>query len=296
MKHLLFAALMFVCINVTACFPQSDKVNRAKAEQTAETATTVVEDKFQGQRIDAVDVGFAFQAVIRKSDRTGVRISIDSRLEPYLVCKLENGRLTLGMKNDLPQYLRYGQYWTIQPAAVIDVRELNAIEASGAAKITAEGEFRADDIKIQTSGASKTEGLHIETGGSVSVDCSGASQLTGANFGHPSRVGIAASGATRLSFACHTRALGIDAGGTAKIELSGSVGHLTADVSGVAKCQLGEMVSETAECSVSGAARIDCHATGRLSASASGASHISCTGNPEVLKKAASGASSISIR
>lgn len=295
MKHLIFAALLLVCINAAAFRPESDDRNRAKAQQTAKTATAVIETRFQDEPIDAVDIGFVFNTVIKKSDRTGVQVSIDSRLQPYLVCKFTNGKLTLGMKGDRPQYLSYGAYWVCKPTAVINVKELNEIKASGAAKVELQGIIETGGFKVRTSGAAKVNGLNIKAEGPVSIESSGASHLTGASFGNPSQVSVVAGGATQVGFTCHTTALNIDASGAAKIEASGSAAHLSADLSGAARCQFDGLKTQTAACSTSGAARIDCYATEELSASASGASHITCNGHPDILKKEASKGSSINV-
>lgn len=295
MKHLLLAALLLVCINAAAFRPENDDRNQDKARETAKTATAVIETKFQGEAIEAVEVGFAFNTVIKQSDKTGVQISIDSRLQSYLVCQLTDGRLILGMKSDRPQYLNYGACWVCKPTAVISVRKLNEIKADGAAKVEVQDIFEADSFKVRTGGAAKVNGLNVRTEGPVSIESSGASKLTGAQFGNPSKVSVDAGGASQISFTCHTTALSIDASGATRIEAAGSTAHLSADVSGAVQCQLDELKAQTAACSTSGAARIDCLATGDLSASASGASHITCKGNPHVLKKEASKASSINV-
>lgn len=295
MKHILLAALLLICINAAALHPETDGRNQTKAQETAKTATAVVETRFQGQPIEAVEVGFAFNTVIKQSDKTGVQISIDSRLQPYLECKLTDGKLTLGMKGDRPQYLNYGAYWVCKPTAVINVQNLNGIKADGAAKVEVQGIFEADGFKVRTGGAAKVNGLNVKAEGPIAIECSGASKLTAAQFGNPSKVSVDASGASQVSFACHTSALNIDADGAARIEASGSATHLSADLSGAAKCQLDALKAKTAGCSTSGAARINCYATQELSASASGASHITCKGNPQVLKKEASKASSINV-
>ncbi|MCC8061744.1 MAG: DUF2807 domain-containing protein [Rikenellaceae bacterium] len=296
MKHLLFAALLLICINAAAFRPEANKEDENKARQTAKTATSVVETKFQNQPIDRVEVGFAFNTVIKQSDKTGVQISIDSRLQPYLVCKLENGKLILSMKNDRPQYLNYGQYWVGKPTAVVSVKQLDGIQAQGAAKVTVEGAFTADKFTVKTSGAGAVNDLNVKTEGPVTIGCSGAGRVGNASFGKPSKVTVDASGASKIDFTCHAGTLNIDASGAVKVSAGGSASHLTAEASGAANCQLGELKAHTASCSTSGAARIDCYATGELSASASGASRITCAGDPEVLKKEASKASSVSIR
>lgn len=294
MKHLLFAALLLICLSASAFRPETDQASQAKAEQTAKTATTLLEDKFQGQHIDAVAAGHAFDVVVRQGSKTGVRYSIDSRLQPYLTCKLENGRLTLGF-NNLPQYLSNSSNWICQPTAIVTVRQLRSLQASGAAKLKVEGEYTAQDFTVKTSGAARLDGLNVNADGRVALECSGASHISAA-LGKPSKVSLNASGSTKTDITCQAKDISIDASGASKIKAAGSATHLSADVSGAVNCNLGELKSATALCSTSGASRIDSWATGELSAAASGASHITCKGNPNVLKKDASRASSISIQ
>ena len=295
MKHLLFAALLLICLSASAFRPDTDQDSQAKAAQTAKTATTLLETNFQSQPIDAVTVGHAFDIVIRQGSKTGVQYSIDSRLQPYLTCKLENGLLTLGFDN-LPQYLGNSQNWVSQPTAVVTVRQLKELRASGGAKVKVEGEYTADEFIIKASGAGKINGLNVNVDGPVTLSLSGAGRLTDAQFGKPSKVTLDASGASQASFTCEAKALSIDASGAAKISAEGSASHLSADASGAVSCNLGELKAGTASCSTSGASRIDCWATGQLSASASGASRITCKGNPQILKKEASKASTINVQ
>lgn len=295
MKHLLFAALLLICLSASAFRPETDQASQAKAAQTAKTATTLLETNLQGQPIDAVAVGHAFDIVIRQGSKTGVQYSIDSRLQPYLICKLENGQLTLGFDN-LPQYLNNSQNWINEPTAIVTVRQLKEIQASGGAKVKVEGQYTADAFIVKASGAGKINGLNVNVDGPVTLSLSGAGRLTDAQFGKPSKVTLDASGAPQISFTCQAKDLGIDASGAAKISAEGSASHLSADISGAVSCNLGELKAGTASCSTSGASRIDCWATGQLSASASGASHITCKGNPEILKKEASKASSINVQ
>lgn len=295
MKHLLFAALLLICLSASAFRPETDQAAQAKAAQTAKTATTLLETNFKGQPIDAVTVGHSFDIVIRQGSKTGVQYSIDSRLQPYLICKLENGQLTLGFDN-LPQYLSNSQNWINEPTAIVTVRQLKALQASGAAKVKVEGQYTAGDFTVKTSGAAKINGLNVNTDGTVLLDCSGASHVTAAQFGKPAKVSLDASGAVQTSFTCQAKTLSIDASGGAKISASGSASHLSTDISGAVKCNLSELKAGTASCSTSGASHIDCWATGQLSATASGASRITCKGNPQILKKEASKASSINVQ
>lgn len=295
MKHLLFAALLLICLSASAFRPDTDQASQAKAAQTAKTATTLLETNFQSQPIDAVTVGHAFDIVIRQGSKTGVQYSIDSRLQPYLICKLENGQLTLGFDN-LPQYLSNSQNWINEPTAIVTVRQLKGLQASSAAKVKVEGQYTADDFTLKTSGAAKVNGLNVNADGTVNIESSGAGRLTDAQFGKPSKVTLDASGAPQISFTCQAKDLSIDASGAAKISAEGSASHLSADASGAVSCNLGELKAGTASCSTSGASRIDCWATGQLSASASGASRITCKGNPQILKKEASKASTINVQ
>lgn len=295
MKHLLFAALLLICLSASAFRPDTDQAAQAKAAQTAKTATTLLQTNFQGQPIDAVTVGHTFDIVIRQGSKTGVQYSIDSRLQPYLICKLENGQLTLGFDN-LPQYLSNSQNWINEPTAVVTVRQLKALRASGAAKVKVEGQYTSDDFTLKTSGAAKVNGLNVNTDGTVTLDCSGASHLTAAQFGKPVRMSLNTSGSPQISITSQAQNLSIDASGAAKISASGSASHLSTDISGAVSCNLSELKAGTASCSTSGASRIDCWATGQLSATASGASHITCKGNPQILKKESSKASTINVQ
>lgn len=277
MKHLLFILLGFAGLAIAAygfVKSNSESENRKKAEETAKTATELTRTAFEGQSIDALRIGFAFRVSLKQGDRTGVRVSFDSRFEPYLICKLDGGVLTLDMQTDRPQYLNYGQYWVAQPTAEITIRSFSELGARGASRVVAEGTFAADRLRINTSGAAKIEGLDLRVSGPVDVDCSGASRLSDIQLGTPSEVEIDVSGAAKLDFACDTRKLDIQASGASKIEGTGTTDRMKIRVSGAASASLDKMKALSADCSTSGAARLECRATNVLHASASGSSSI----------------------
>lgn len=295
MKRLLLILLGFVGLaGVASGFVRSDSRSEKRGRETADTATALTRTAFEGQEIKALHIGFAFRVSLRQGDHTGVRLTIDSRSEPYLVCKLSGGVLTLGMQDGRPQYIN--EHWVVPPTAEITVRSLDELQTAGAVQLVAEGTFTTDRFRLHAFGASKIEGLDMRVSGPVDVDCSGASQVSELWLGTPSEVEIDASGAAKIDFACETRSLEIGASGASGITGTGSTDRILVKTSGAGRCLLDGMSAVSADCSASGASLIECRATGDLRASASGAGRIVCAGGPKVLKQETSRACSIQIR
>ena len=98
---------------------------------------------------------------------------------------------------------------------------------------------------------------------------------------------INASGINNDSFA-------IDSSGASKISVSGQTASLTVDVSGAGNINAEDLKAVDADIDASGACKISVNVSGSLKTDASGASHITYTGDPKTVDNHQSGVGSVS--
>ena len=276
--------LLFILLGLLGAVGYSfaDRQHEVKARQTADTATVLTLTKYEGESIRSIEVGSVFHTVLRVGEQTGIRLSVDSRFGPYLICRLQEGRLKIGMRSDQPEYLRYGRYWVTRPTVEITVRSIDRLTVSGVAQVKVCDPLRGDRFDLEASGCAKIEGLNLQTSDAVSMRCSGVAQVSGAQLENPASAVIEASGCAKVDFRAETPRLKVQASGASRIEGAGKAENLQVSASGSADCLLDNLHAVSADCSASGSADIHCYASETLRASASGSGQIDCAGNPKV--------------
>lgn len=128
------------------------------------------------------------------------------------------------------------------------------------------------------------------------VEMSGASTAHIAGFDAVDEFRGRASGASRLTGEVIAGAAYLDAEGASNISLTGSAETMQLTLSGASKAALGDFTTVDAEVDLSGASSAEVTATGSLEGSASGSSRIRYGGDPQRVRVATSGASSVDER
>ena len=90
--------------------------------------------------------------------------------------------------------------------------------------------------------------------------------------------------------------LSIDSSGASKVAVNGEAAKLSVEVSGATHVDAGSLQADEATVEASGASNVAVSVSRSLDAHASGASHVSYSGNPSELKKDTSGAGSVTQR
>lgn len=311
MRHLLFSLALVVCFFASSAHKMYEPSETAKKENSNARISTF--SRHEGQTINGLSVGHAFEVVLKQGSKTGVQLEIDSRMTQYLVCDISGGNLRLGFK-DLPRELQQSNWWKTNPKATITVSSLDRLEVNGAAQVHPEGSFKSKNTMIDLSGASKVGSLTLSSTGNSRIQCSGASQLNTLNLSSDGDCKIIASGAS------HVRNLQlkgikdvrVDASGASHITLSGRMGdffgqssgasRLTASgsadvanisVSGAANASCEGLQANSVKAGASGSGSVRCWASNRIDATASGSGSVRYKGNPAHVNKNASRGSSI---
>jgi len=126
-----------------------------------------------------------------------------------------------------------------------------------------------------------------------SISGSGAADIYMEGFEYDGEFEVEMSGASSLEGDLKTSDLDIEASGASRVELVGEVGDIRIDASGASRAVLDEMPADDIRLDVSGASRASVHLSGRLRGSASGASTIQYSGDPQSVDVSTSGASSV---
>lgn len=211
--------------------------------------------------ITGIDASFLYTIHVTEGRSDKVTVVYDDMLETFLDLEViyTDGTLRLSRKvRDRKSENKFGRWMSGADRKRVDVYlemdNIKYIRISGAAEITFEGAFKADDLDIDISGASSLKDLHVN-GKSMEVDCSGASKVSvSGNFSR--EVGIEVSGASRMTYAGDCETLEADMSGASSFKCEGK--HSTADIkcSGASNAEFAGKVGK-AEYECSGASSID---------------------------------------
>jgi hypothetical protein len=125
------------------------------------------------------------------------------------------------------------------------------------------------------------------------LDLSGASRATLAGFESGKPLGAELSGSSSLRGAVRAGDTTLDVSGSSKVTLTGSTKDLTVQASGSSVVNLSDFPAADAWVQSSGASEVRVDVSGRLQVNASGASQVSCHGDPTLTRMETSGSSSL---
>lgn len=216
---------------------------------------------------DAVESTGTYQIELIRSDVDSVVIMVDSMYRPYVDVHLKGKTLVMGIKGP-----RAKMGFTI--FAKVFYTGLESVKLSGASHLLVDSILRCARMEISLSGASVMEGKMVVSG-NLEMEISGCSLFNGdCTVGGKSDVNV--SGASSLKWKGYIREAELVASGASMVE-----GF--------------EMAIDDLDAEVSGASKMKVMVNSKLSATASGASHLIYDGEPDV-KVETSGASSVSAR
>ena len=188
--------------------------------------------RFQGERVTGLDISGAFDITIRQGEDTGVTLSIPSHYEDNLVFENWGGTVKVGFKGRIKKHSKNEKF-----TAEIVCSSLEEVLLSGACKLKGTGDFTAQTVKFDLSGAATAvwdgnfKVVKIGEADSGEIELSGASKANLENF-VLKNLALATSGASNASVNV-TETLGVEASGAAHVSYSGNP-KVTSHVSGAA--------------------------------------------------------------
>lgn len=218
-----------------------------------------------------IDVSYSFDITVVKSSEPSVTINVDEDYEPYLVVRVSNGVLLVGIDSArLPNRLSKNLGNKVFEAE-IGVKELSGLSMSGATSFYSDEVFEVLEFDGEFSGASNVKKLCVEAK-EGDFDISGASKLN--LNGVFDDCSLDASGASNVYIEGKFGELDIDCSGASKIVMDGQTKSMDLDGSGASRIDGAKMVCETAVVDLSGASSATVEVVKYLVVDLSGASKL----------------------
>jgi hypothetical protein len=145
----------------------------------------------EAKNFHSITISDAFDVFLTQDNEEAVAVSAnETRYRELITVEVKNGVLHVGLKKEGLRWMRGNK----QLKAYISFRKLDKLDVRGASDIYIQGTMKAEDLKLNISGASNLKG-RIESSNLV-VDLSGASDIT--VTGHASKLDLEVSGASKF--------------------------------------------------------------------------------------------------
>lgn len=161
----------------------------------------------EAKNYHGISISNAFDVYLTQGNEEAVAVSASEiKYRDMITVEVKNGILSIGIKKEGWKWMKGNK----QLKAYISFKNIDKLDVSGASDIYIQGIIKADDLKLDISGASNLRGK-LETN-KLLVDLSGASDMT--VTGTASQLTVDASGASKFKGAdlvtdfCNARATG----------------------------------------------------------------------------------------
>lgn len=227
--------------------------------------------------ITGISAGGTYQIHVTEGKSDKIKVVYDSSIEEYLQLdiKCHSGSLVLRREQKKPL-----KNWSnnTKVHVYLEMDKIDKIELSGASYAEFSGKFKADNLELCISGASKINGLDID-GQTLEAEISGASQadftgnfsgnadleLSGASKltwkGNAANLDAEISGASRLESEGNYKSCEVSCSGASNAEFSGNVGNAEYECSGASRINAQDFIAKTASVELTGASKAEVNAT-----------------------------------
>jgi hypothetical protein len=221
----------------------------------------------------SIRVSNAIELFISQSDKTEVAVSAKSdEYKNRIITEVVGGTLIIRMADNYSRWWKWGNE-DYRIKAYVSVKDLFAINGSGATNIKIVNGLSSEKLKITLSGASDFKG-EIKAG-TLMTDLSGASSFKST---------------------VQANALSIKGSGACNFEITGSGDDLIVDVSGASSVKMYDYLVKGASVDASGASSVKLNVSDMLKVRADGASSVDYKGAASHKEFKSSGASSVKHR
>ncbi len=252
-------------------------------------AQDTVKKTFDFGDFEGINANFVHHIYITEGKSDKIEVTCPEKYVEYLNYNVTDGVLNFDI--DLSKTKRIFNNRDEEIVVKIQMQKIKSISLSGAAELTAEGDFRTDETEIDLSGASKINGTLNLRGTTLEYDLSGTSKcsITGTfteakgNISGASEftfnadvktLEVEASGTAKCSYTGEADNIDIESSGAANVQLMGKTNYISIECSGAAKADAEQMIAENAKASASGASKIKVYGNEKLELSASAAASI----------------------
>ena len=210
--------------------------------------------EYKFSNFTGIDASWIYQVELVQAPRHAVRVDAPDYLMPFVNVDVRGGILVLSV-GDLPRDVRrrVENGSRNQVRVYVSMPDLTVLRMSGAAKLTAKGDFSSrKNFEMRLSGATTVQGLSIKAS-DADIDASGAAKFD--LEGKFDKMNVRGSGSLNAIIAADIKTTNLGLSGATKLSLKGKLGDVTLRGSGAANTELiGSIEELSAECS--GAAKL----------------------------------------
>lgn len=210
--------------------------------------------EYKFNNFTGIDASWIYQVELVQAPRHAVRVDAPDYLMPFVNVDVRGGILVLSV-GDLPRDVRrrVENGSRNQVRVYVSMPDLTVLRMSGAAKLTAKGDFSSrKNFEMRLSGATTVQGLSIKAS-DADIDASGAAKFD--LEGKFDKMNVRGSGSLNAIIAADIKTTVLGLSGATKLSLKGKLGDVTLRGSGAANTELiGSIEELSAECS--GAAKL----------------------------------------
>ncbi len=210
--------------------------------------------EYKFSNFTGIDASWIYQVELVQAPRHAVRVDAPDYLMPFVNVDVRGGILVLSV-GDLPRDVRrrVENGSRNQVRVYVSMPDLTVLRMSGAAKLTAKGDFSSrKNFEMRLSGATTVQGLSIKAS-DADIDASGAAKFD--LEGKFDKMNVRGSGSLNAIIAADIKTTVLGLSGATKLSLKGKLGDVTLRGSGAANTELiGSIEELSAECS--GAAKL----------------------------------------
>lgn len=210
--------------------------------------------EYKFNNFTGIDASWIYQVELVQAPRHAVRVDAPDYLMPFVNVDVRGGILVLSV-GDLPRDVRrrVENGSRNQVRVYVSMPDLTVLRMSGAAKLTAKGDFSSrKNFEMRLSGATTVQGLSIKAS-DADIDASGAAKFD--LEGKFDKMNVRGSGSLNAIIVADIKTTDLGLSGATKLFLKGKLGDVTLRGSGAANTELiGSIEELSAECS--GAAKL----------------------------------------
>lgn len=279
MKTKTILTIIFAALAIVSASAQSNKVvkqNRTVGEFSSITASS------------------GWDVIVRQGDRQSVSIEVSEKLLDRAVVEVKNGTLHIYNKNN-NNVFSLRNLRNITQKAYVTVTDLKEITASGGVDIRFETPLETADFKVNMSGGTDLKNLSLKCNtfiGNFSGGCDADIRFLAVQT-----LKVDANGGSDVNlYDIDAQQCRVGASGGCDVKLTGKSKEFSISASGGCDVSAADFTATNCTASFSGAADGKIRVSEHLNISVSGASDVTCFGNPRKVEKSVNRGSSVTMR
>ena len=293
MKKSLICGLAMAIVTLPAAFagnnnPSTSHPIAAEANWGLKKLTgsgKIIEKETTISKYSQIAVCRAVNVIIEDRTDNKVVIKADDNVMEYVVCKVENGKLTAKISDEI------GSLTNINVSIYLPMKgNIKKISTSSAGNVTIYPTIKGSSLGIAAASAGNVKISHAEVE-TLDIEVSSAGNISGTYIAKTAEIDASSAGTVDITLTAIEAEC--DASSSANIILAGSAEKLEADASSAGDIRAKKFVAEVVDAEASSGADIYIQATKRIDARASSGGDICYTGDATNINRSTSSGGSV---